>query len=141
MLHQDVVEPACSPHNTPLLLVSKKQGDWRVVIDYRKLNASTIPDRYPMPRLGDLHHSLGDFNAVFSTLDLHSRFFQVELEESSRPCTAFTASSGQSILKSMAQGLRNIPLTFQRLMNSVLSGLISKSVLCFLDDVIIALKS
>ncbi len=78
MLLQDVVEPACSLHNAPLLLVPKKQGDWRVVVDFRKLNASTIPNRYPTPRLGDIQ-SLGDSKVVFSTLDLHSGFFQIEL--------------------------------------------------------------
>ncbi len=72
-----------------------------------------------MPRLGDLQ-SLGDLNAVFSTLDLQSGFFEVELEESSRPYITFTISSGQFMFKRMAQGLRNSPLPFQSLMNSVL---------------------
>ncbi len=121
MLLQDVAEPACSPHNAPLLFVPKKRGDWRVVVDFRKLNAT----------------SLGNSNAEFSTLDLQSGFFQVELEETSRPYTAFTTSSGQFMFKRMAQGPCNSPLTFQRLMNSVLSG---KNVF-FLDDVIIASKS
>ena len=61
---------------------------------------------------------------------------QEELEESFRPYTAFTTSSGQLMSKRLAQGLRNSPLTFQRMMNSVLSGLIGKNVFCFLDDVI-----
>ncbi len=67
MLLQDVIEPACSPHNAPLLLIPKKQGDWHVVVDFRKLNTSTIPDHYPMPRLGELLQSLGDLSTVFST--------------------------------------------------------------------------
>ena len=141
MLNQDIVEPANSPHNAPLLLIPKKNGDWRVVVDFRKLNASTIPDRFPMPRLGDIIQSLGDANVVFSTLDLQSGFFQVELAENSRPYTAFTTASGQFMFKRMAQGLRNAPLTFQRLMQQVLSGILGKNVFCFLDDVIIASPS
>ncbi len=117
ILLEDVVEPACS-HNAPLLLVLKKQVDWHVVADFRKLNACTIPDRYPMPRLGDLLQSLGDSDVVFSILDLRSGCFQVELKESSRPYTAFITSSGQFMLKRMDQRLRNSPLTFQRLINS-----------------------
>ncbi len=74
----------------------------------------------------------------FSILDLHSGFFQVELEETSRTYTTFTTSPCQFMFKRMAQGLRNSPLTFQRLMNSILSGLIGKSVFCFFDDVNIA---
>ncbi len=136
MLLQDVVEPACS-HSSPLLLLPKKQSDWLIVVDFRKLNATTIPDRYPMLRLGNLQ-SLGDSNAVFSILDLHSGFFQVELEESSWPYTAFTICSGQFKFKRMTQGICNSPLKFQKLMKSLLLGLIGTSVFCILDDVIIA---
>ena len=77
---------------------------------------------------------------IFFTLDLQSRFFQVELEESSLPYTACTTNSGQFMSKRMAQGLRNSPLTFQRLMNSVLFGFLGSQVFCFLDDVINASK-
>ena len=138
MIDDDVVEPAASPFNAPLLLVPKPNGDWRIVVDFRQLNAITIPDRFPMPHLSDLLQSLGDSNGVFSTLDLKSGFFQVELEESSRPCTAFTTSFGQYMFKRMAMGLRNAPLTFTRLMNSVLAGLLGNSVFCYLDDIIVA---
>lgn len=141
MLATDIIEPSCSPHNAPLLLVPKKTGDWRVVVDFRALNANTIPDCFPIPRLHDILQSLGDSNSVFSTIDLQSGFFQVELDAASRPYTAFTTGFGQFMFKRMAQGLRNSPLTFQRLMNSVLSGLLGKHVFCFQDDVIIASKS
>lgn len=141
MLKEDIIEPAASPYNAPLFLVPKSNGEWRVVVDFRALNAQTVPDRFPMPVLSDLLQSIGDNNTVFSTLDLHSGFFQVELEESSRPYTAFTTSSGQFAFKRMAMGLRNSPLTFMRLMNSVLAGLIGTSVFCYIDDVILASKS
>ena len=141
MLEKDVIEPAASPFNAPLLLVPKANGEWRVVVDFRKLNSLTVPDRHPMPVLTDLLQSLGDSNEVFSTIDLQSGFFQVELEERSRPYTAFTTSRGQYMFKRMAMGLRNSPLTFTRLMNSVLAGLMGNSVFCYLDDVIIASKT
>ena len=140
MIDNDVVEPAASPFNAPLLLVPKPGGEHRVVVDFRELNTLTIPDRFPVPVLTDLLQSIGDSNGVFSTIDLQSGFFQVELEESSRPYTAFTTASGQFMFKRMAMGLRNSPLTFTRLMNSVLSGLLGNSVFCYLDDLIIASK-
>ena len=141
LLKEGVIQPANSPHNSPLLIVPKKDGDWRVVVDFRTLNSNTVPDRYPMPRLGDLLQSLGNSKSVFSTVDLQSGYFQVELDEASRPYTAFTTQTGQFMFVRMAQGLRNSPLTFMRLMNTVLSGLIGKDVFCFLDDVIIASNS
>ena len=112
------MEPACSPHNAPLLLIPKKQGDYRLIVDFRKLNSSAIKYRYPVPRLGDIIQSLGDSNTIFSTLYLQPRFFQVELEESSRPYNAFTTNSGQFMFKRMTHGLPNSTLTFQRLMSS-----------------------
>ena len=113
-------------------LFLKKVDDYCVVMDIRKLNSSTIPERYPMPRLEDIIQSLGDSNIMFSTLDLQSGFFQVELEESSRLNTTFTTNSGQFMFKHMEQGLRNSLLTFQRLRNSVLSGLLGKKT-CFVS--------
>ena len=95
-----------------------------------------------MPRLGDIIQSLGTYNKRFSIVHLQSGFFQVGLEESSRPYIAFTTNSGHFMFKQMAQGLRNlVPLTFQRLMNSVLFGLLGKNVFCYLDDIIIASKA
>ena len=140
MIDDGIVEPAASPFNSPLLLVPKSNGEWRVVVDFRQLNSATVPDRFPMPVLSDLLQSIGESNCVFSTLDLKSGFFQIDLEESSRPYTAFTTSSGQYMFKRMAMGLRNAPLTFTRLMNSVLSGLLGNSVFCYLDDIIVASK-
>ena len=75
MIRDDIVEPAASPFNAPLLLVPKPNGEWRVVVDFRQLNSITIPDRFPMPVLSDLLQSLGESNGVFSTLDLRSGFF------------------------------------------------------------------
>ena len=112
MLDQEIIEPACSPHNAPLLLIPKKQLDHRIVVDFRRLNSSNIPDRYPMPQLGGIINSLGNPYMIFSTLDLQSGFFQVELQESSRPYPAFTTNSGHFMFKRMAQGLSNSRLPF-----------------------------
>lgn len=83
---------------------------------------------------------MGDLDAIFSTPDLQSGFSQVELGELSRPYTVFTTNLIQFMFTRMAQGLRDSPLTFQRLMNSVLSELLGKHVFLLLDDVTIASK-
>ena len=80
MLDQGVIQESTSPWNSPLLLVPKQDGSWRPCVDFRQLNKVTVPDRYPLPVLGDLLKSLGH-NKVFSTLDLLSGFWQVPLDD------------------------------------------------------------
>ncbi len=72
----------------------KKDGSWRPVIDYSKLNAVTVSDHYPLPVLRDLLQSLGDHNTVFSSLDLLAGYWQVPLAPESRPLSAFSTPSG-----------------------------------------------
>ena len=83
MLTQDVIEPSDSEWNFPLILVPKPDGTFRPVVDYRKLNEKTIPDRLPLPVISDILHSLGTENKYFSTIDIKSAFLQIELVEGS----------------------------------------------------------
>ncbi|MCP4238008.1 MAG: hypothetical protein GY770_31340, partial [Aestuariibacter sp.] len=115
----------------------KKDGGVRPVIDYRRVNDATVPDRYPLPVLSELLQSLGSGNMVFSTLDLQSGFWQVELEEKSREISAFSTPRGHFEFTVMPFGLRNAPLTFQRLVNCVFEGIIGKNMLVFIDDLIV----
>ncbi|ROT67416.1 hypothetical protein C7M84_014497 [Penaeus vannamei] len=87
-----------------MILVPKKDGSLRPVIDYRKLNALTIPDRFPIPSLRSLLQDVGKGHAVFSTLDLQSGFFQVQMDKDSRPLTAFSTPQGHFQFKSMPFG-------------------------------------
>ncbi len=118
-------------------LVGKKDGTMRPVVDYRKLNAACQPPSYPLPLLQDILSSMGKSNRVFSTLDLASGYWQVELDAPSKQLTAFSTPSGHWQFKKMLFGISGAPLTFHRLINHVLQGLIGKSVFVFLDDVII----
>ena len=137
MLSQDVIEPSDSEWNFPLILVPKPDGTMRPVIDYRKLNEHTIPDRLPLPVISDILQSLGTTNKLFSTIDIKSAFWQIELDEASRPLTAFSTPSGHYQFRRMPFGLSNSPLTYVRLMNTVLHGLIGKTASVFLDDILI----
>ena len=137
MIDDGVVEPSTSPWNSPLFLVPKKDGDFRPVVDFRQLNQRTASQRYPLPVLTDLLQSLGENNAVFSSLDLMSGFWQVPLAPQSRPLTAFSTPAGHFQYVRLPMGLKNSPVVFQLLINEVFRGLLGKGVFAYLDDIVI----
>lgn len=136
MLEQKVIEPSSSPWGAPTVLVKKKDGSLRYCVDYRKLNDVTKKDAYPLPRIDDTFDSLGGAQ-WFSTLDLCSGYWQVELSDSAKEKTAFFAKQGLYQFTVMPFGLCNAPATFERLMERVLHGLQWDTLLIYLDDVII----
>jgi len=107
-----------------------------VSVDYCRLNSVTVKDSYPLPRIDDSINALSG-SSWFSTLDLASGYWQVEVEEKDRPKTAFTAGSGLYQFTVMPFGLCNAPATFERLMERVLSGLPWEVCLLYLDDIIV----
>lgn len=136
MLAQGIIRPSHSPWSSPVVLVRKKDGTPRFCVDYRKLNAATTRDVYPLPRIDDTLHSLGS-SRVFSTLDLTASYWQVELDDESKPKSAFVCRRGLFEFVRMSFGLCNAPSTIQRLMDSVLAGLKWQICLVYLDDIII----
>ena len=136
MLSKDIVEPSHSPWASPIVLVTKKNGKTRFCVDYRKLNAVTRKDAYPLPRIDDTLDTLGG-SKLFSTLDLISGYWQVELSPEDKEKTAFCTPEGHFEFKVLPFGLCNAPATFQRLMDLVLAGLQWSSCLVYLDDVIV----
>ena len=140
MLRQEIIEPSDSPWAAPVLLVKKKNGEYRFCIDYRKLNEVTKKDAYPIPHMNELLDKLHG-NQYFSTLDLASGYWQIEIEESDREKTAFIFNRELYQFKRMPFGLCNAPATFQRFMNHVLRGLDDRVCLVYLDDVIILGRS
>ena len=118
MLQKDVIQPSASPWGSPVVLVQKKDGTMRFCIDYRQLNAVTRKDAYPLPRIDKTLEALGGLK-WFSTLDLLSGYWQVEMSKQDRLKTAF---STRVEFKVMPFGLCDAPATFQRLMDMVLVG-------------------
>ena len=122
MQEQGVVQPSSSPWASPVVLVPKKDGTLRFCIDYRRLNAITWKDVYPLPRVDDILIAFGE-SKYFSSLDLASGYWQIELDEDAKRKSAFTTYNGLFEFIRMPFGLCNAPATFQRLMQRVLSGL------------------
>src|SRR5579871_4484096 len=134
-----IVRRSYSPWASPVVIVGKKGGDKRLCIDYRKLNAVTKIDAYPLSRIDDLLDSLGG-SQWFTTLDLASGYWQVSMHPDDVEKTAFITPSGLYEFLVMPFGLNNAPGTFQRLMNWVLRDFIGIFVAVYLDDVIIYTK-
>ncbi|KAL5516317.1 hypothetical protein EMCRGX_G001610 [Ephydatia muelleri] len=135
MLDAGIIEPSSSEWASPIVLVNKKDGTLRLCIDYRRLNAESQMDAYPMPRIDDLIDRLGKAKFI-TTLDLMRGYWQVPMASTSRHLTAFTTPFGLFQFKVMPFGLQGVPATFQRLMDRVLKGLESYAA-AYIDDLVI----
>ena len=137
MLSNGIIEEARSPWSSPFILVDKKDGTKRFVIDFRRLNDITIKDKFPMPNIDELIDKLSQ-SRCFSILDLSSGFWQVPLSEDSKQKTAFCALDQQFQFRVMPFGLSNAPATFQRLMQKAVKELPTTP---YIDDLIVPTES
>ena len=131
-----VIIPSTSPWSSPVCMVTKKTGEIRFCIDYRKLNGLTKKNSYPLPRIDETLDSLGG-NKYFCTLDLKSGYWQVGMSEGDMEKTAFSSHVGLFQYNVMPFGLCNAPATFECMMETLLSEYLWKKCLVYLDDVII----
>ena len=139
MLKEGVIRESKSPYNSPIVVVPKPDGSIRPCVDFRNINRHVIPDRFPLPILGEILQSLSG-NDLFSTIDCQSGFWQIELEEESKAVTAFSTRKGHFEYKVLPFGLKDAVNSFERMMTMTLSGLINNSVLVYLDDVVVFSK-
>ncbi|GKE21065.1 putative reverse transcriptase domain-containing protein [Tanacetum coccineum] len=136
LAYRGFIRPSTSPWGAPILFVKKKDGSFRMCIDYRELNKLTIKNRYPLPRIDDLFDQLQG-SSVYSKIDLRSGYHQLRVRDEDIPKTAFRTRYEHYEFQVMPFGLTNAPAVFMDLMNRVCKPYLDKFEIVFIDDILI----
>jgi hypothetical protein len=136
LLDKGFIRPSISPWGAPVLFVKKKDGTFRLCIDYRQLNKVTIKNKYPFSRIDDLFDQLKRA-CVFSKIDLRSGYHRLRIKEQDVQKTAFRTRYGHYEFMVMLFGLTNAPAVFMDLMNRIFRSYLDKFIVVFIDDILI----
>ncbi|GJZ69248.1 putative reverse transcriptase domain-containing protein [Tanacetum coccineum] len=140
VIDRGFIRPSTSPWGVPVLFVKKKDGSFRMCIDYRELNKLNVKNRYPLPRIDDLFDQLQGLS-VYSKIDLRSGYHQLRVRDEDIPKTAFRTRYGHYEFQVMPFGLTNAPAVFMDLMNRVCKPYLDKFVIVFINDILIYSKA
>lgn len=130
------IRPSKSVYGSPVFFVKKKDGRWRMVVDYRVLNAATIPDVYPLPLISQVYNDLGN-SKFYTCFDICSAYQQERMAEDSIHLTAFRTQYGMFESTVVRDGLKNAPPNFQSMLNSIFADLLAAGVIVYIDDIIV----
>lgn len=135
-LEKGWIQPSTSPAGAPILFVPKKEGEPRLVVDYRALNHITRKNRAPLPLIGEILDRLSSAK-IFTKIDLKDAYYRIRIREGDEWKTAFRTRYGHFEFRVMPMGLVNAPATFQTYINHALAGLVDVTCIVYLDDILI----
>jgi transposase InsO family protein len=141
LLARGIIRPSKSQFGSPIVLVKKKSGEFRMAVDYRNLNKMTFRDNYPIPRIDDQIDNLRNKH-YFTRLDLKDAFHHIQLKEASIPYTSFVTFMGQFEYVRLPFGLTSGPSFFMRFINTAFRELLDENkIQIYLDDLLIATET
>lgn len=140
LLNKGWIQPSTSPYGAPILFVQKPDGSLRMCVDYRALNAITVKNRYPMPRIDDIFDMLTGAK-FFTSIDLQQGYHQIRIRPEDVPKTAVNSPMGHYEYLVLTFGLTNAPATFQTVMNRIFAKQLNRYVAVYLDDILIFSRS
>ena len=139
LLEKGFIRPCVSPWGAPVLFVKKRDGTFRLCIDYRQLNKLTVKNKYPLPRIDDLFDQLKGAS-IFSKIDLRSGYHQLKIKNTDVHNMVFRTRYGHYEFLVMSFGLTNAPTAFMDLMNRVFRPYVDQFVVVFIDDILVYSK-